>query len=209
MTHPKLYHYVRSSASYRVRIALNLKHINYEMIPISLLQNEQNSPEYLKINPQGLVPAWVDEDITLSQSLAIIEYLEEKHPHPRLLPENKIIKAHARQFSFIIACDIHPLNNLGVRNYLSDHDWKQTEIQQWIHHWLNKGFTAYEKLLKQYDFGNFYTLNQSLSIADICLIPQVYNALRFEFDMQAYPKIMQIYRNANLLEAFKKAAPDE
>lgn len=209
MTHPKLYNYVRSSASYRVRIALNLKNIDYKMIPISLLKNEQNSPEYLKINPQGLVPTWVDEDITLSQSLAIIEYLEERYPQPHLLPEGCLEKAHARQFAFIIACDMHPLNNLSVRNYLSERDWKPTEIQQWMHHWMNKGFTAYEMLLKKHDFGNFYTLNQSLSIAEVCLIPQVYNALRFELDMQAYPKIMQIYRNANLLEAFKKAAPDE
>lgn len=209
MTQHKLYNYTRSSASYRVRIALNLKNIDYEMIPISLLQNEQNSAEYLKINPQGLVPTWVDEHITLSQSLAIIEYLDERYPSPKLLPSDMITKAHARQFSLLIACEIHPLNNLGVRQYLSEHHWTKDNINQWMFHWFQKGFLAYEALLNQYDLGHYYTLNDELSMADICLIPQVYNAKRFEFDMQAYPKIMQIYQNANLLDAFKKAAPDE
>ncbi len=209
MNHNKLFNYVRSSASYRVRIALNLKNIDYEMIPISLLNNEQNSAEYLKINPQGLVPTWEDERITLSQSLAIIEYLDERFPLPKLLPKDLICKARTRQFSLIIACEMHPLNNLGVRQYLSEHLWSKDDINQWMFHWFQKGFSAYEALLNQYDLGHHYTLNDELSMADICLIPQVYNAIRFKFDMQAYPKIMQIYQNTNLLDAFKKAAPNE
>jgi maleylacetoacetate isomerase len=204
-----LYNYYRSSSSYRVRIALNLKNIAYDMIPISLLKHEHKSPEYLKINPQGLVPTWVDKQVTLTQSLAIIEYLDEIYPLPSLLPKDPILKAHARQFSLVIACDIHPLNNLCVREYLQKKHWSEEDIMTWYHHWLKQGFDAYEGLLQQHDFGQQYTINDTLSMADICLIPQVYNAKRFQFDMSAYPKIKRIDENCQKLEAFKKAYPHE
>ena len=204
-----LYHYYRSSSSYRVRIALNLKNIAYEMRPISLIHHEHKNQEYLSINPQGLVPTWVDENLTLTQSLAIIEYLDDIYPNPRLLPENILQKAHARQFSLIIACEMHPLNNLCVREYLQNKDWTARDIQAWYHHWLKEGFQAYENLLEKYHFGQKFTLNDTLSLADVCLIPQIYNALRFEFDMTPFPKIMNIYDNCQEIEAFQKAYPKE
>lgn len=204
-----LYNYYRSSSSYRVRIALNLKEIPYTLIPISLLKHEHKNPEYLKINPQGLVPTWVDENITLTQSLAIIEYLDEVYPNPALLPKDLILKAHARQFSLIIACEMHPLNNLCVREYLQKKNWSEEEIMTWYHHWLKQGFDAYEGLLTQHDLGNHFTLNEHLSMADVCLVPQIYNALRFHFDMSAYPKMMHIYQNCEKQDAFIKAYPNE
>jgi maleylacetoacetate isomerase len=204
-----LYHYYRSSSSYRVRIALNLKGVPYEMFPISLLQHEHKSADYLKINPQGLVPTWIDEKISLSQSLAIIEYLDERYPQPQLIPNDLILKAHVRQFSLIIACEIHPLNNLCVREYLQRKKWSESEIMSWYHHWLKQGFDAYEALLKQLNYGQHYTLNQNLSMADLCLIPQIYNAKRFEFNMDKYPIIMDIYQNCQSIDAFKKAYPSE
>lgn len=209
MSPHKLYNYVRSSASYRVRICLNLKNIDYQMIPISLLDNQQQSQEYLDINPQGLVPTWVDDDISLSQSLAIIEYLDERYPTPLLLPNDIFLKARVRQFSLIIACETHPLNNLCVRQYLLKENWSEEKVTQWMYHWFQKGFAAYEAILQKYHLGQKFTLNETLSMADICLVPQVYNALRFKFNMQDYPFIMNIYQHCQQLDAFKKAAPDE
>jgi maleylacetoacetate isomerase len=205
----QLYNYYRSSSSYRVRIALNLKGISYEMIPISLIDHKHKSAEYLAINPQGLVPTWVDKNITLTQSLAIIQYLDDISPKNRLIPENINLKAHAWQFSLIIACEMHPLNNLCVREYLQRKQWTPNEILDWYHYWLKNGFDSYEALLNQHQFGKHFTLNKTLSLADVCLIPQIYNALRFEFDMSPYPKIMNIYQNCQQIEAFQQAYPTE
>jgi maleylacetoacetate isomerase len=200
-----LYDYFRSSCSYRVRIALNLKKIPYESIPISLLKREQYSDNYQKINPMASVPTWKDEHIVLTQSLAILEYLEEQYPKsPKIFPTDIIQKAKAREIAYIIACDIHPLNNLRVKEYLGNHQFSEQEILDWYHYWLNKGFHAIETLIT----ASSFCLNDSITIADICLIPQVYNALRFKLDMRPYPKILAIYEHCNTIPAFHAAKPE-
>lgn len=207
----KLYDYFRSSCSYRVRIALNLKHISYESIPISLLKNEQHNNDYKKINPMASVPTWIDASIQLTQSLAIIEYLDEQYPNlPKLLPTNPIQKAHARELALLIACDIHPINNLRVKEYLKSEEWSEDKILKWYHHWLKNGFDAFESLLTANTHSHsHFCLGEQISLADICLIPQVYNALRFNFDMSSYKRIMEIYRYCIELPAFIAAEPKE
>lgn len=207
----KLYDYFRSSCSYRLRIALNLKHIPYESIPISLLKHEQYEKNYQKINPMCAVPSWIDENIKLTQSLAILEYLDEQYRNqPKLLPSNPIERAYARELAFLIACDIHPINNLRIKEYLQQEGWSEENILTWYHHWLKKGFDAFEEnLTEKHTSKGHFCLGERISIADICLIPQVYNALRFKFNMQDYPKIMNIYNYCIELPAFIAAAPTE
>lgn len=206
----KLYDYYRSSACFRVRIALNLKDIAYDAIPIHLLNNggEQHSQEYLQVNPQGLVPSLDDNNQIITQSLAIIEYLEEVHPTPALLPKSPYEKALVRAFALTIAADTHPLNNLRVWNYLKD-DLHVTEEQknEWYQHWMRKACDVLEKLIvnhaNQFCFGNTPTL------ADICLVPHLFNARRFNFDLTNYPALVRIDHHCQKLEAFKKAWPVE
>ena len=209
----KLYDYYRSTACYRVRIALNFKNIAYEKLTIHLVNNggEQHSTKYLQINPQGLVPtlnAKTDSNPQfINQSLAIIEYLEETYPSPALLPTNPWDRAQVRSLSFMIACEIHPVNNLRVLTYLRDHlKVNEQEIKLWYHHWLKKGFDAFEKRLQDTKqqlvcFGN------TITMADLCLIPQVYNAERFDFPMSNYPCINTINKHCLTIAAFKNAAP--
>jgi maleylacetoacetate isomerase len=202
----KLYDYYRSTASYRVRIALALKKQSYETIAIHLVNDggEQHRPEYRAINPQGLVPAIDFGDFVLSQSMAIIEYLEETIPSPALLPENPKDRAVVRMLSEIIACDIHPLNNLRVLNRLkTQFDAEQTEVVAWYHHWLREGFYAFENHLKKIERDRPVCFGNSFSLADICLIPQVYNAKRFEFSLDEFPLIQQIDNYCLENEAFK------
>lgn len=201
-----LYDYWRSSSCTRVRIALALKNIDYKNIPISLIDGAQQDPNYLCVNPQGLVPFWSDTEIHLSQSLAIIEYLDDIYPSPKLLPASPIQKARARQFANLISCDIHPLNNLRVKKYL---DLNEDQWMTWYHYWLNLGFTAYEALLAQHQHIGPYTLNNELSIADLCLIPQIYNAHRFGFKMAYFPKLQAIYDICLNIEAFQQAMPHD
>ncbi|MDP2713942.1 maleylacetoacetate isomerase [Rheinheimera sp.] len=206
----KLYGYWRSSAAYRVRIALNLKQLSFENLPVHLVKNggEQHSDSYKALNPSELVPTLVDGDISLNQSLAIIEYLDEMYPKPALLPQDVATKAKVRALALDIACDIHPLNNLRVLQYLSG-TLAVTDAAKadWINHWLHSGFTALEQRLSQsagqFCFGNEVTL------ADICLVPQVYNALRFAQDMSAFPTVMAIQHNCQQLAAFALAAPEQ
>lgn len=207
----KLYDYYRSSAAYRVRIALNLKNLPYESIPIHLINNggEQHSAAYQAINPQQLVPALVDDNHVLTQSLAIIEYLNDTHPEVPLLPTDAYEKALVRAFALSIAADIHPLNNLRMLNQLQS-EFSATDAQKaaWIHHWIGKGFTALEtQLAKQkntkFCFGNEPTL------ADICLAPQMFSARRFNCDLTAYPRLVAIDAECQKLEAFQKAYPKE
>ena len=206
----KLYSYFRSSAAYRVRIALNLKQLNAEIIPVHLLHNggEQHSEAYRAVNPSELVPALVDDDFTLTQSLSILEYLEEKFPAHNILPHDLQQRALARAFSLSIACDIHPLNNLRVLQHLTGELGLSNEQKnEWYTHWVKVGFDALEAQLVhsngRFCFGDYPT------IADCCLIPQVYNALRFNIDLSsAYPKIQSIYAHCNALDAFQKAAPE-
>ena len=205
----KLYTYFRSSAAYRVRIALNLKGLEVEQIPVHLVNNggEQHSEAYRQINPNELVPTWVEDNFKLNQSISIIEYLEEKYPTTALLPSTAEERALVRAFSLDIACDIHPLNNLRVLQYLTGQlnitDEQKTE---WYKHWVMTGFNAIEKQLKNSN-GKF-CFGEQATLADCCLIPQVYNALRFNIDLSAYPTIQSIYNHCNQLAAFQQAAPE-
>ena len=206
----KLYDYFRSTASYRVRIALNWKELPHELIEVHLVKEggQQKKPEYLTHNPQGLVPALIDGGMTLTQSLAMLEYLEERYPTPSLLPDNSTDKALVRSIAQIIACDIHPLNNLRVLKYLTE-TLEQTEETKttWYHHWIKQGFDAIEALLAKHQSSPNFCIGEQVSIADVCLIPQVYNANRFECDLSAYPRIMNINNYCLTLPAFDKACP--
>lgn len=202
-----LYGYFRSSAAYRVRIALNLKGLAYAQAPVSLLRGEQRSADYLALNPQGLVPALLDKGVLLTQSLAICEYLDEAYPdRARLLPDGAAARAQVRAVAQAIACDIHPLNNLRVLNYLKM-ELGQDEAARngWYRHWVATGFAALERQLAAspgpYCFGDTPTL------ADVCLLPQVFNAQRFAVDMDAYPLLARIAANLDALPAFADAHP--
>lgn len=208
----KLYDYFRSSACFRVRIALNLKGLNYQIIPIHLINHggEQHSDNYQKINPQNLVPALQDDDKIFSQSLAIIEYLDEVHPTPAFLPENAYEKALVRGIALAIAADIHPLNNLRVLKYLTD-ELAITEEQksQWYHHWIHKGLNALEQRLVALQRSGDFCFGHQPTLADICLIPQLYNAKRFACDLSPYPTLVRIDNHCRNHPAFIKAWPTE
>lgn len=203
----KLYTYFRSSAAYRVRIALNLKKLPYEAIPIHLTKDggQHKKPEYRAINPQMRVPALqLDSGEIILQSLAIAEYLEETHPNPPLLPKDALTRAQVRAVSQIIACDIHPLNNLVALNYLKKLGHDQATVDEWYAAWVKAGFEAIEPLLKPgpYAFGDLP------GMADICLVPQVFNARRFKVSLDAFPKIASVDAACAKLEAFEAARPE-
>jgi maleylacetoacetate isomerase len=207
----KLYDYYRSSASYRVRIALNLKNISYESLPVHLVNHggEQHNPEYLRLNPQGLVPTLDENGHILTQSLAIIEYLEDISPTPALLPTNPLARAQIRSLALIITADIHPLNNLRVLQQLRQQfNANEEEVQEWYHLWLRKGFDAFEGKLHLMSRKNPVCYGHEVSIADICLIPQVYNAHRFNFPLDKYPLINEINEYCTSLPAFIAASPE-
>ena len=201
----KLYTYFRSSAAYRVRIALNLKNIPHELVAVNLLKSEQQATPYTNKNPQGLLPALETTQGVLAQSLAILEWLEETHPDTPLLPSNSWDKAQVRSFCYAIASDIHPIDNLRVLKYLSG-ELAATDEQKstWYRHWIIEGFSSLEAILGEHD----YCFGDKPSLADICLVPQVFNALRFKVDMSLYPKISAIYARCNSLQAFIDAAPE-
>ncbi len=206
----KLYGYWRSSAAYRVRIALNLKQLTFEHLPVHLLKNggEQHSAGYKLLNPAELVPVLVDGDTSLNQSLAIIEYLDEMYPQPAFLPPDAAAKAKVRALALDIACDIHPLNNLRVWQYLTGPlALSEQQKLDWITHWLHTGFMALEQRLNQ-SAGQF-CFGDEVTLADICLVPQVYNAQRFALDMTAYPRIGAVYHHCQQLAAFALAAPEQ
>ncbi len=206
----KLYGYFRSSAAYRVRIALNLKGIEIEQAGIHLLKEggQHLKASYLAKNPQGLVPALeLDDGTVLTQSLAIIEYLEKVFPEPRLIPADPVTAAKVRAVSLTIACDIHPLNNLRVLNYLKGPLARpQDEVDQWYRHWILKGgLEAVEALIEGEDF----CFGDQPSLADICLAPQVFNARRYKIDISHLKKIEAVDQNCKALAAFKAAHPAE
>ncbi|WP_444888643.1 maleylacetoacetate isomerase [Microbulbifer sp. JMSA008] len=201
-----LYGYFRSSASYRVRIGLNLKGLSYNYLPVNLVKGDQHSEEYRQLNPQGLLPTLNDGDISLTQSMAILEWLEETHPEPALLPKDAEARAHVRALAQSIASDIQPLQNLRVLKYLIS-EFKVTEEQkiQWIQHWIHLGFAALEKQLEPAPFA----AGDTPGLFECCLLPQVYNAERFGMDMNQYPKIQKITQACNELTAFIDAHPEK
>src|SRR5579872_2866340 len=183
----KLYNYYRSSASFRVRIALNLKKIPYENISVHLAKNEQNAPEFQSINPQALIPVLQDNDKIITQSFAIIEYLEDLHPTPSFFPTDPYQKALARSFALMIAADIHPLNNLRVLQYLKQElGLSEEKKNQWYQYWIEKGLSALEKNLNASKYTGDFCVGNQLTIADIFLVPQLFNARRFHCDLDAY-----------------------
>jgi maleylacetoacetate isomerase len=203
-----LYSYFRSSAAYRVRIALNLKNIDYRIRPIHLLKNggEQFAPDYLALNPQGRVPALVINDHILTQSSAIIEYLEEVYPEPPLLPADPLDRAYVRALAQLIACDIHPLNNLRVLNYLKENH-RLEDKNGWYRHWVREGFDALEKRLEKNGKGRF-CFGDTPGMADAFLVPQVYNGLRFDCGVNDFPLIGDVYWNCMQERVFIEAAPE-
>jgi maleylacetoacetate isomerase len=204
----KLYSYFRSSAAYRVRIALNIKSITPEIIPIHLLKDggHHKSAEYRAINPQARVPSLVlDDGEVLTQSPAIIEYLDETVPQPPLLPTDPVARAQVRAVAQIIACDIHPLNNLGTLQYLKRSlGQEQAAIDAWYHHWVLSGFEAIEAMIKP----GPYAFGPHVSLADVFLVPQVYNARRLKVPLDTFPKIVAVDAACLALPAFDKARPE-
>jgi maleylacetoacetate isomerase len=204
----KLYSYFRSSAAYRVRIAFNLKGLSYETVPIHLQKEggQQLKPDYRVINPQMRVPTLeVDSGELLTQSLAIIEYLDEVHPRPPLLPPDPVDRAQVRAVAQLIACDIHPLNNLAPLRYLKNElGQDQAKIDAWYHHWVLAGFDAIEAMVRP----GPYAFGADVTLADICLVPQVANARRLKVPLERFPKIVSIDAACATLPAFQKARPE-
>ncbi|HUA51838.1 MAG TPA: maleylacetoacetate isomerase, partial [Candidatus Sulfotelmatobacter sp.] len=190
----KLYGFFRSSAAFRVRIALNLKGLDYEPSAVHLRRGEQRAPEFLKLNPQALVPALIDGERVLTQSLAIIEYLDEVHPARPLLPATPEGRARVRALAQIIACEIHPLGNLRVLQYLG-RELKQDEptVQRWFNHWIALGFQAFESLIAGHAATGTFCHGDEPGLADVCLVPQVFNARRYDLDLKPYPTLMRIF----------------
>ncbi len=205
----KLYTYFRSSAAYRVRIALNLKGLPYQSVPVHLLRGggEQHSAAFAERNPAESVPVLQDESFTLTQSLAIMEYLDEKYPAPPLLPRGAQERAQVRALALGIACDIHPLNNLRVREHLAKLGVDEQGVVAWQRHWIRLGFVALERFLVASRVTGPFCYGDSPSAADCCLVPQAFNALRLSSPLDDYPTIRRIYEHCSRLPAFERAAP--
>jgi len=202
----KLHGYFRSSASYRVRIALNLKGLRAEHLPHHLRKGEQRDPVYLAINPQGLVPTLQDQGGIITQSLAIIEWLEETHPQPPLLPKDPLRRAHVRAFAQVLACDTHPVQNLKVLARLRQLGLPEEKVTDWAA-WANReGLAACEKLIA--DEAGPFCFGEAPDMADLCLVPQLANARRFGVDVAAFPRLLKAEAAAKSLKAFADAAPE-
>jgi maleylacetoacetate isomerase len=206
----KLYGYFRSSAAFRVRIALNLKKLNYESAFIHLRRGDQRQPGFLDINPQGLVPALEVDDTLLIQSLPIIEYLDETYPEPPLLPSDAKGRARMRALAAMVACDIHPINNLRVLRYLlRPLGQDEAAVETWYNHWIAEGFGALERLLAEGGRTGRFCHGETPGLADIVLVPQVFNANRYQsLDLTPYPTIVRIYQTCLGIDAFAAAHPD-
>ncbi len=206
-----LHSYWRSSAAYRVRIGLNLKGLAYTIAPVHLLRDggEQHRPEYLAVNPQRSVPVLQHGQRLLRQSLAILEYLDEMWTQPALLPATARERQRVRALAQLVACDIHPLNNLRVLRYLK-HEWNvpDAERDEWTKHWITEGFTAFEALLQDSPSTGEFCAGYAPGLADCCLIPQIYNARRFSVDLTPYPTITRIEQACLALPAFDAARPE-
>lgn len=207
----RLFSYWRSSAAYRVRIGLNLKGLAHELAPVHLLRGggEQHSAEFRETNPQGLVPVLQHGQRMLRQSVAILEYLDEVWPQPALLPATARERQRVRALAQLVACDIHPLNNLRVLQYF-EHEWNvpQPERDVWVRHWIQEGFEAIEAMLNDGLSTGQYCEGETPTIADCCLIPQVYNARRFGVDISQFPTIARIEQSCLTLPAFDLARPE-
>lgn len=206
----KLYNYYRSSAAYRVRIALNLKGLRWEHVGVHLLKGQHRADSYLAINPAGLVPTFVDDDgAVLTQSLAIIEYLEEvKAGTTPMLPADAVDRAYVRSLALSLACDAHPLNNVRVLNYLSNVlHVTQEQKDAWVAHWITTGLAAFEKMLVQSGKSGEFCFDKMPTLADCCLVPQVFSARRFNVDVSIYPRVAAIDALCNTLPAFISAHP--
>jgi maleylacetoacetate isomerase len=207
MSRPILYDYFRSSAAYRVRIALNLKGIDYESRQVDLREGEQKEGGYRALNPQGLVPMLEIDGHRLTQSLAILSYLDLRYQNQPLLPASAVERAHVLSMALTVACDIHPLNNLRVLKYLKNElGQSQDEIDAWYAHWIGEGLPALEALAAPR--AGAFLFGDGPTMADVCLVPQLYNARRFNVSLDAYPTLLRADENASKLEAFATAAPE-
>ena len=207
MSKPVLFDYFRSSAAYRVRIALNLKRVDYDRVAVNLLEGAQRSPAYRALNPQAFVPTLEIDGQRLAQSLAIIDYLEATRPAPALLPPGAADCAHVRALALTVACDVHPLNNLRVLKYLKDELGQPQEARDsWYRHWVAEGLAALEGMAAP-RAGRFL-FGDSPTLADLCLVPQMFNARRFEVPLEAYPTLVRADAEAGRLDAFAAAHPD-
>ena len=205
----RLYTFWRSSAAYRVRIALNLKAVRYESVSKLFSRDEHRAPEYMALNPQGLIPALEDAGWVIGQSLAIIEYLDETHREPPLLPADPRGRAVVRSMAQGIACDIHPLNNLRVLNYLKGPLGQDAAgVDRWYHHWLREGFVGLEELARRHSGDGRHLYGTTVTLADVCLVPQLYNARRFRFDLAPFPRLTAIGAALEALPGFAAARPE-
>jgi len=203
----KLYGYFRSSAAFRVRIALNLKGLAYEPAFVHLARGEHRQPEYGALNPQGLVPALEDNGRLLTQSLAIIEYLEERHPRPPLLPKDLLGRARVRSLALLVACEIHPLNNLRVlRHLVNELGQSEQDKDKWYQHWIHDGMAKLEGDLVGDRQGRFCH-GDTPTMADCCLVPQVFNAQRYHCDLSHAPTVLEVFEECMKLDAFQRAQP--
>jgi maleylpyruvate isomerase len=207
----KLYGFFRSSAAFRARIALNLKGLDYDQVSINLRREVQRGAEYLALNPMGTVPTLIDGDIVVNQSLAILEYLDETHPEPPLLPKSPADRARVRAIAMDVACEIHPVNNLRIRRYILGplgHDDKA--LESWMNHWTLLGFDGIERMLSGDRRTGRFCHGDRPGLADICLVPAVFNARMWpSFDMARYGEIRRVFDNCMALEAFQRALPEK
>ncbi len=206
-----LYGYFRSSAAFRVRIALNLKGLDVAHASVNLKPgvDDQHTEDYRRLNPQGRVPFYTEDDFQLGQSPAILEYLEDSYPEPALLPADLRDKAYVRQLSSLIACDIHPLNNLSVLKYIkAEFGADEAAVNKWYSYWITKGFAALETMMTDSGATGLYCFGDTVTLADVYLVPQIYNARRFEVPLDAFPALVRIDHECMKLKAFQDALPE-
>jgi maleylacetoacetate isomerase len=203
----KLYTFFRSSAAYRVRIALNLKGVEYEPVFLNLPKGDHRQPDFVATNPHRTIPVIDDDGTVLMQSLAIIEYLDSRYPTPRLIPADPVARARAQAFAQVIACEIHPLNNLRVLRHLrAEFGLDEAQVKKWVQHWIGESFRSLEALLAE--SAGRYCFGDDITIADVFLVPQMYNARRFDCDLAPFPTIVRITEALRALPAFARAAPE-